>query len=235
MSLILAIETGTDICSVGIAKDGELLSLRESDEGRDHARKVGVFVDELLRETDIAPDELDAVAVGKGPGSYTGLRIGVSFAKGLCYGLQKPLVAVGSLDALAEVAREDYEAGILAVDDWSNALLCPMVDARRMEVYAQVFDAEGRPQSEVSAEVVDAGRFAAFRGLGRRFVIFGSGARKCAGILSDAVCVEVTPSARGLAWLAQQALDEGRTEDIAYFEPFYLKDFVVTTSRKKLF
>ena len=125
MSLILAIETGTDICSVGIAKDGELLSLRESDEGRDHARKVGVFVDELLRETDIAPDELDAVAVGKGPGSYTGLRIGVSFAKGLCYGLQKPLVAVGSLDALAEVAREDYEAGILAVDDWSNALLCP--------------------------------------------------------------------------------------------------------------
>ena len=235
MSLILAIETGTDICSVGIAKDGELLSLRESDEGRDHARKVGVFVDELLRETDIAPDELDAVAVGKGPGSYTGLRIGVSFAKGLCYGLQKPLVAVGSLDALAEVAREDYEAGILAVDDWSNALLCPMVDARRMEVYAQVFDAEGRPQSEVSAEVVDAGSFAAFRGQGRPFVIFGSGARKCAGILSGAVCVEVTPSARGLARLAQQALDEGRTEDIAYFEPFYLKDFVVTTSRKKLF
>ena len=235
MSLILAIETGTDICSVGIAKDGELLSLRESDEGRDHARKVGVFVDELLRETDIAPDELDAVAVGKGPGSYTGLRIGVSFAKGLCYGLQKPLVAVGSLDALAEVAREDYEAGILAVDDWSNALLCPMVDARRMEVYAQVFDAEGRPQSEVSAEVVDAGSFAAFRGQGRPFVIFGSGARKCAGILSAAVCVEVTPSARGLARLAQQALDEGRTEDIAYFEPFYLKDFVVTTSRKKLF
>ena len=169
MSLILAIETGTDICSVGIAKDGELLSLRESDEGRDHARKVGVFVDELLRETDIAPDALAAVA------------------------------------------------------------------ARRMEVYAQVFDAEGRPQSEVSAEVVDAGSFAAFRGQGRPFVIFGSGARKCAGILSDAVCVEVTPSARGLARLAQQALDEGRTEDIAYFEPFYLKDFVVTTSRKKLF
>ena len=140
MSLILCIETGTDICSVGIAKDGELLSLRESDEGRDHARKVGVFVDELLRETGIAPDELDAVAVGKGPGSYTGLRIGVSFAKGLCYGLQKPLIAVGSLDALTEVAREDYEAGILSVSDWDRALLCPMVDARRMEVYAQVFD-----------------------------------------------------------------------------------------------
>lgn len=235
MSLILCIETGTDICSVGIAKDGELLSLRESDEGRDHARKVGVFVDELLRETEIAPDDLDAVAVGKGPGSYTGLRIGVSFAKGLCYGLQKPLVAVGSLDALAEVAREDYEAGILAVDDWERAYLCPMVDARRMEVYAQIFDAEGRPQNEVTAEVITADSFAAFRREGRPLVIFGNGARKCADVLPDATLVEVAPSARGLARLAQKALDVGRTEDIAYFEPFYLKDFVVTTSKKRLF
>lgn len=112
MSLILCIETGTDICSVGLARDGELISLRESDQGRDHARQVGVFVDELLSQTGIAPEELDAVAVGKGPGSYTGLRIGVSFAKGLCYGLRIPLVAIGSLDALTEVAKEDYEAGI---------------------------------------------------------------------------------------------------------------------------
>lgn len=235
MSLILCIETGTDVCSVGIAKEGELLSLRESDEGRDHARKVGVFVDELLRETGLVPDDLDAVAVGKGPGSYTGLRIGVSFAKGLCYGLQKPLLAVGSLDALAEVAREDYEAGIISIEDWERAFLCPMVDARRMEVYAQVFDIEGRPQTEVSAEVVDAETFARFRNQGRPFVIFGSGARKCADVLAGATLVEVTPSTRGLVRLAQQALDEGRTEDVAYFEPFYLKDFVVTTTRKKLF
>lgn len=235
MSLILCIETGTDVCSVGIAKEGELLSLRESDEGRDHARKVGVFVDELLRETGLVPDDLDAVAVGKGPGSYTGLRIGVSFAKGLCYGLQKPLLAVGSLDALVEVAREDYEAGIISVGDWERALLCPMVDARRMEVYAQVFDVQGRPQSEVSAEVVDAGSFAAYRNQERPFVIFGSGARKCADVLAGATLVEVTPSARGLVRLAQQGFDKGRTEDVAYFEPFYLKDFVVTTTRKKLF
>ena len=235
MSLILCIEIGTDVCSVGIARDGELLSLRESDEGRDHARKVGVFVDELLRETGIAPDDLDAVAVGKGPGSYTGLRIGVSFAKGLCYGLRKPLLAVGSLDALVEVAREDYEAGILAVDDWQHARLCPMVDARRMEVYAQVFDSQGTPLTDVSAEVVSEESFAAYRQAGEPFVIFGSGARKCADLLAGATFVEVTPSARGLARLAQQALDEGRTEDIAYFEPFYLKDFVVTTSKKRLF
>ena len=154
---------------------------------------------------------------------------------GLCYGLQKPLIAVGSLDALTEVAREDYEAGILSVSDWDRALLCPMVDARRMEVYAQVFDAEGRPQNEVTAEVIDAGSFREFREQGRPFVIFGSGARKCADVLAGAGFVEVAPSARGLARLAQQALDEGRTEDIAYFEPFYLKDFVVTTSKKSLF
>ncbi len=234
MATILCIETGTDICSVGIARDGEIVSLLESDEGRDHARKVGVFVDELLRSTGIAPDEIDAVAVGKGPGSYTGLRIGVSFAKGLCYGLQKPLIAVGSLDALTAVAREDYEAGIIDVEAWSQARLCPMVDARRMEVYAQVFDSEGSPLSEVAAEVVTEESFAEWRKDGE-FVIFGSGAAKCAEVLSGSTLVEVTPSVRGIAPLAQRAYDEGRFEDIAYFEPFYLKDFVVTKSKKKLF
>ena len=110
-----------------------------------------------------------------------------------------------------------------------------MVDARRMEVYAQIFDTAGVARSEVSAEIVDAESFAAFRRGDRPFVIFGSGARKCAGVLPDAQLIEVTPSARGLARLAQEAFDEGRTEDIAYFEPFYLKDFVVTTTRKSLF
>ncbi len=234
MALILCIETGTDVCSVGIARDGRLLSLRESDEGRDHARKVGVFVDELLRENRLSPDELDAVAVGKGPGSYTGLRIGVSFAKGLCYGIRKPLIAVGSLDALAEVAREDYEAGIVDVDDWESARLCPMVDARRMEVYARVFDTTGAPLSGVKAEVIGGVSFAAWRDGKHPFVIFGNGARKCREALPDARFIEVAPSARGLARRAQEAFDAGRFEDLAYFEPFYLKDFVVTASKKRL-
>ena len=235
MALLLCIEAGTDIGSVALAKNDRLLSLRESCESRQHAQNLAVYVEEILRENDLDAKDLDAVAVGMGPGSYTGLRICVSLAKGICYGAGIPLIAVGSLEALTRVALEDYKAGILNVDDISDAILLPMIDARRMEVYTQLFDAQGQPLTEVSAEVVGEGSFAAFRGQGRPFVIFGSGARKCAGILSDAVCVEVTPSARGLARLAQQALDEGRTEDIAYFEPFYLKDFVVTTSRKKLF
>ena len=234
MALILCIETGTDICSVGLARDGEIVSLRESDEGRDHASKVGVFVDELFRQTGITPDEIDAVAVGRGPGSYTGLRIGVSFAKGLCYGTGKPLIAVGSLDALMEVAREDYEAGIIDVPDWGTAKLCPMVDARRMEVYAQIFDTEGNPLTEVAAEVVDDHSFAVWRKEGR-LVIFGNGAVKCAEVLPDVTFVDVVPSVRGMAPLAQKAFDRGEFADVAYFEPFYLKDFVVTTSKKKLF
>lgn len=233
MSLILCIETGTDICSVGIARDGELVSLRESDEGRDHAKKVGVFVDELLRETGISPDELDAVAVGMGPGSYTGLRIGVSFAKGLCYGLAIPLVAVGSLDAMAAVAIEDNDAGILDVDNWENAVLCPMVDARRMEVYTRLFDAKGNALSDVTAEVVTEQTFADVR-RERQLVMFGNGAAKCREVLHDATYINITPSARGLARLAEQRLSAGQTEDIAYFEPFYLKDFIVIPSKKKL-
>lgn len=233
MSLILCIETGTDICSVGLARDGELVSLRESDEGRDHAKNVAVFVDELLRENGVAAEELSAVAVGMGPGSYTGLRIGVSFAKGLCYGLQIPLVAVGSLDSMVQVAREDYEAGIIDVENWDDAVLCPMVDARRMEVYTQMFDAKGKSLNEVKAEIVTEGSFADWRSE-RPFVIFGNGAAKCQEVLSDAILINVTPSARGLAALAHQRFEAGQTEDIAYFEPFYLKDFIVIPSKKKL-
>jgi tRNA threonylcarbamoyladenosine biosynthesis protein TsaB len=233
MSLILCIETGTDICSVGIARDGELMSLRESDQGRDHAKQVAVFVDELLRETGVKPDELDAVAVGMGPGSYTGLRIGVSFAKGLCYGLNIPLLAVGSLEALTDVAIKDYEAGIIQVEGWDEAFLCPMVDARRMEVYTQIFNSRCEAQSEVSAEIITEDSFSQWRAKGK-LVIFGNGAAKCQEMLPDAIYIDVAPSARGLTRIAHQLFEAGKTEDIAYFEPFYLKDFVVIPSKKKL-
>lgn len=233
MSLILSIETGTDICSVAIARDGELLSLRESDQGRDHAKLLAVYVDELLRETGIRPDELSAVAVGMGPGSYTGLRIGVSFAKGLCYGLNIPLIAVGSLEALTDVAIKDYKAGIISVEGWDDSLLCPMVDARRMEVYTQMFDTSCQPLLEVSAEIVTEQSFASWREK-KQMIIFGNGAEKCKDVLSDAIYINVAPSARGLTRLAHERYVANKTEDIAYFEPFYLKDFVVIPSKKKL-
>ena len=234
MALILSIETGTDICSVALANDGELMALRESDEGRDHAKKVALFVDELLRETGVQPSDLDAIAVGKGPGSYTGLRIGVSFAKGMCYALDIPLIAIGSLDALTEVAREDYDAGILDIEEeeWAKAKLCPLVDARRMEVYAEVFDNEGKALTDVVAEVVTEDSFREWRK--DKFVIFGNGAKKCTELLSDAIFVDIAPSARGIVRLAEESFKDQKFEDLAYFEPFYLNEFLVIPSKKKL-
>lgn len=239
MALILCIETGTSVCSVALTRDGQCVAVRESAEGRDHARLLGVYVDEILRTNSISPEELDAVAVGKGPGSYTGLRIGVSLAKGMCYALGIPLVAIGSLEALTRVAADDLRAGQVEAGDAGEVLFCPMIDARRMEVYTQVFDASLRPLTEVAAEIVTPAGFPDFLGSEappRPFLIFGNGAAKSLEVLpSERVkYLEVTPSARGMAALAQEAFDAGRFEEIAYFEPFYLKDFIVLESTKKM-
>lgn len=237
MSLILCIETGTDVCSAALSRNGELLALRESNGGQDHARKLALYIDELLKANDYEPKDLDAVAVGKGPGSYTGLRIGASTAKGICYALGIPLIGVGSLEALANVAAEDHEAGILDTDGWETARLCPMIDARRMEVYAQVFDSSIAPLSEPDAHIIEPESFAEFIGDGGEFVIFGNGAAKCLETMpkQNVRFADVAPSARGLVKPAYEAFRTNRFEDTAYFEPFYLKDFVVTASKKKLF
>jgi tRNA threonylcarbamoyladenosine biosynthesis protein TsaB len=234
MSLILCIETGTDTCSVGLARNGRLIALRESTEERDHAKRVAVYADEILRGQGTDAEELDAVAVSKGPGSYTGLRIGVSFAKGLCYGLGIPLIGVGSLDSLTHSAIQDHRMGLVKTKDWESAVLVPMIDARRMEVFGQAFDTEGRELSEAEAWIIDEDSLARFRD-GREVLIFGSGAAKCRQMLPWTRFVEIAPSARGIVGLATAAFEAGHFEDTAYFEPFYLKDFVVTTSKKKLF
>lgn len=227
---ILCIETGTDVCSVGLVRVGaaegvpaEVVALRESSDGRDHARRVAVYAEEVLVEAGIGAAELNAVAVSKGPGSYTGLRIGVSFAKGLCYGLGVPLIGVGSLESLCEIARREHPGGIYM----------PMIDARRMEVYSQVFDENGKALTEPEAWIIDENSLGKWRG--KRVYIFGSGAEKCRELLPWAHFIDVKPSVRGMAGLAAEALAAGRFEDTAYFEPFYLKDFVITTSKKKLF
>ena len=237
MSLILNIETGTDICSAALSQDGELIALRESSGGQEHARKLALYIDELLKGNDYEPEDLDAVAVGKGPGSYTGLRIGVSTAKGICYALGIPLIGIGSLEALANVAAEDHEAGILNVEDWATAKLCPMIDARRMEVYTQIFDSTLNAITEPEARIITADSFSEFIDGKREFVIFGNGAAKCVETLPEqgVIFANVAPSARGIVKPAFDAFRAGRFEDTAYFEPFYLKDFVITTSKKKLF
>jgi tRNA threonylcarbamoyladenosine biosynthesis protein TsaB len=238
MSQILCIETGTDTCSVALTKDGAIVALRESAGDRDHAARVAVYTEEVLAEGGMAAADLDAVAVSRGPGSYTGLRIGVSFAKGLCYGLGLPLVGVGSLESLCRSAMARGNAlcdGSAQPAEPSNGgILIPMIDARRMEVFGQVFDAEGHAMTAPEAWIVDENSLAEWRDRGS-VTIFGSGAAKCREVLPWANYIEVEPSARGMAGLARAALDAGQTEDVAYFEPFYLKDFVITTSKKKLF
>lgn len=236
MALILCIEAGTDVGSVALAKNGELLSLIENLEGKQHAQNLAVYVQEVLREHDLDVGDLDAVAVGKGPGSYTGLRIAVSLAKGICYGAGIPLIAVNSLEALAHVALEDFDAGILDVEDIRGAKLLPMIDARRMEVYCQLFDADVNPLSEVAAHIITADSFAQQRNEGE-LLIFGNGAAKSKTVFTEPNVrfVEVTPSARGLVKPAFKAHAAKKFENTAYFEPFYLKNFIVNCSSKKIF
>lgn len=235
MALILSIETGTEVCSVALAKDGEMVSLRESgNDGRTHANHLGVYIDEVLRENGMDADELDAVAVGGGPGSYTGLRIGVSTAKGICYALGRPLIAVDSLKALANIAMEEHEAGIIDLADPETTVLAPMIDARRMEVYTRLFDTALRPLGDTCAHVLTPESFADVFAAGRELLVFGNGARKCVDLLPRAKFVRIASSARGMVGLAEAAFLAGDFVDTAYYEPYYLKDFVATRSKRNI-
>ena len=228
MSCILHIETSTEACSVAVSEDG-WNEFKVSDlQGPQHAVQLGVFVDEALSFVDSHGMVLDAVAVSCGPGSYTGLRIGVSMAKGICYGRNLPLIAIPTLEVMCVPVLLQQELP-------EDALLCPMIDARRMEVYASIFNTQGESLSDVTAEIITEGSFGEWRGDdARKFVIFGNGAKKSCEVLSDAVYVDVTPSARGIVRLAEEMFNASKFEDIAYFEPFYLKDFMVIPSKKKL-
>lgn len=235
MSIILCIETATDVCSVALSSDGNLLSLRESGEGRSHAQNLAVYVDEILHENDLECSELSAVALSMGPGSYTGLRIGSSLAKGICYAEGIPLIAVSTLEALAVGAVADFEAGILTIEELDNVVLSPMIDARRMEVYTQLFNTRCEPLNEIAAEVITEKSFEEFRD--RDFMIFGDGAKKCVDVLNvKSVTFEnIASSARNMTKLAYDKFLKKEFMDIAYFEPLYLKDFIGTTKKKNPF
>ena len=226
MSLILNIETGTNVCSVALAKDGQVLALKESNEGMEHGRLLSPFIQSVLEQQNIQPSQLNAVAVSEGPGSYTGLRIGVATAKGICYGIGKPLIAVGSLHALTTLALQQN----VAAD-----LFCPMVDARRMEVYTALFDSNFTLVEEVSAKIVDENSYAELL-KNKCIAFFGNGADKCKAVVQspNAIFLDIQQSTQGMVAIAEQKYSKSDFVDTAYFEPFYLKDFVVTKSKKQL-
>ena len=227
MCTILSIETATPACSCALSRDGEVLLSREDFRGQSHATLLGVFVDEIMKYVRKEGITLDAIAVSSGPGSYTGLRIGVSEAKGLSYGLDIPLIAIPTpLVMAAMVANRAGE------DD----LLCPMIDARRMEVYATFFNRTLETIRPTAADIVDGESYADLLA-GHSVHFFGNGADKCREVIThpNALFVEdIHPLATGMVPLAEQAFNEKRFVDSAYFEPHYLKEFVATVPKNKI-
>ncbi|OMP31382.1 tRNA (adenosine(37)-N6)-threonylcarbamoyltransferase complex dimerization subunit type 1 TsaB [Mangrovimonas sp. DI 80] len=217
MALILSIETTTTNCSVAISKNGETLVLKEDNgEGYSHAESLHVFIDEVVKSANIKPAELDAIAISKGPGSYTGLRIGVSAAKGLCFSLDKPLISVSTLEALARQVNAD------------EGVVIPMLDARRLEVYSAILDKDYQVIREVQAEILNADSYAEYLEQGPVYFV-GNGVAKTKELIAhpNAVFVEgKLPSAKEMGALAYDKLKKNDIEDVAYFEPFYLKDFI---------
>jgi len=228
MANILQIETATQVCSAAVSVHGETIALKEEMASNIHASSLTLFIDEVMKQAGLAYADLDAIAVSQGPGSYTGLRIGVSTAKGLCFALDKPLIAISTLSMMAE--------GFLKGHPGYDGLVCPMIDARRMEVYCAVFDAELGLLQAVSAKIIDETSFADVLS-DRKITFIGDGAMKCSPLLAHENAVfsdENYNSARYMTQLATLDYQHGRFEDVAYFEPFYLKDFVLTTPKKKV-
>ncbi len=230
MSCILNIETSTDVCSVAVSNDAGCIFYKEDHSGPNHAVKLGVYVDEALSFIDNHAIPLDYVAVSSGPGSYTGLRIGVSMAKGICYGRSVKLIGIPTLEAICVpvLLREAIEE--------ENALLIPMLDARRMEVYSQVFDRALREIRPIQADIVDENTYKEYLDKGPVY-FFGNGADKCADVIKhpNAHFIKgIEPLAKNMFPLAEKRIALEKFEDVAYFVPFYLKDFVAKMPKKLL-
>lgn len=229
MACILHIETSTDVCSVAVSEDAQVIFQQDDHSGPNHAERLGTMVDEALSFTDSHAIPFDAVAVSCGPGSYTGLRIGVSMAKGVCYGRNLKLISVPTLELMCVplLLGEKIEEG---------ALLCPMLDARRMEVYAALYDRSLKPVRQIQADIVDQNTYREW--LDRQPIyFFGNGAKKCMETINhpNAHYIDgVEPLAKWMMPLAERRFLNGQFEDVAYFEPFYLKDFVAKQPRKLL-
>jgi tRNA threonylcarbamoyladenosine biosynthesis protein TsaB len=232
MALILGIETATSICSVALVKDGNIVAIRESVGTREHSAELTGYMSEVFAEAGFSYAQMDAVAVSMGPGSYTGLRIGVSSAKGLCYATDKPFIAIDTLKSLAWQALQALKAGNKPLE---NVLLCPMLDARRMEVYTAMYDQHLQVIENVNASIITEDAFNPFAG--REIVYFGDGASKCQSVLGGKNNISfldhINLSARSVCMLAEPEFEAQNFADVAYCEPFYLKDFIAGKPRVK--
>ena len=256
MERLILIETSTALCSAALAEDGVITAYRESSAPKAHASLTAVFIQEMLEEKGLTIADCDAVCVSKGPGSYTGLRVGVSTAKGLCFGSGKPLIAIGTLDILTAQAQEassetgiaDTSKTVIAGLTGNPSHIVPMIDARRMEVYAATFKRTDAPANhseatprytqvtETAPAIIDETSYTDLLNEGPVLFI-GDGAGKCADVIKhpNATFIQCWPKASAMLQPALRAYRERRFEDVAYFEPFYLKEFVATVSKKKLF
>jgi len=229
MALILNIETSTSVCSVSLSKNGNIIDIKESFEDKSHASLLTIFIQDLLKNNSIDATNLDAISVSEGPGSYTGLRIGVSTAKGVCYAKSIPLIAINTMQSMALMAKTKLKE--------SNMLFCPMIDARRMEVYSALFNNDIKQIRKTIAEVIDNTSYNTELDK-NKIAFFGDGANKCKQFIkhkNSTFISNIYPSSNYMGIIAEKHFNKKEFKDVAYFEPFYLKDFVATTPKKRMF
>jgi tRNA threonylcarbamoyladenosine biosynthesis protein TsaB len=231
--MIICLETATNLCSVALCDDKRVISLRESNESKSHASLLTVFIGEILKENSVSAGSLEAIAVSKGPGSYTGLRIGVSAAKGIAYAASIPLLGIETTLSMYWGISEKFNSN---PGSNSNTLFCPMLDARRMEIYYAIYNAEGKTIKEISAEVINENSFADIPE-SQKIILFGDGAAKCKGVIKRTnihYADDFRISASSMRRPAYQAINDSHFENVAYFEPYYLKDFIASIPRKNI-
>ncbi|HXB10741.1 MAG TPA: tRNA (adenosine(37)-N6)-threonylcarbamoyltransferase complex dimerization subunit type 1 TsaB [Bacteroidia bacterium] len=226
MALILNIETATSVCSVAISKNGQVIAFEESHESNVHAERLLTFIQNTVNKAGLSLNNMDAIAIGSGPGSYTGLRIGTSTAKGLCYALDKPLIAISTLKAMAQSAQNNS----ILNTQFTLQLFCPMIDARRLEVYTALYDTTGKEVLPVNAKILDETSFSEYL-KNHAIAFFGDGMPKMKTIFpapnpNMIFFDDITASANNMATLSEEAFNKKDFADLAYYEPFYLKDFV---------
>jgi tRNA threonylcarbamoyladenosine biosynthesis protein TsaB len=231
--MIICVETATNLCSVALCNSEGVISLRESDESRSHAALLTVYIEEIFKENGIMASDLEAIAVSKGPGSYTGLRIGVSVAKGIAYAASIPLIGIETTKSMfwgiSGIREINHEAN-------NSTFFCPMLDARRMEIYYAIYDVSGNTVKDISAEIINEGSFSNFPE-SQKFILFGDGAAKCKEVIKRANISfddDFRISASHMYKPVLQALNDHKFEDVAYFEPLYLKDFITSIPRKNI-